>query len=261
MAEALIRGLVAAGGPADRVAASDPRGDRLQELADAYGIHVTADNTELLADSNVLVLAVKPQVLPAVLAEIGPDVPADALVVSICAGVATATIESAMADASRVIRTMPNTPALVGAGATAIARGARATDADVDIARYLFESVGIAVEVDEQSIDAITGLSGSGPGYMFLILESLIEAGTRVGLSAADAKTLAAQTMFGAAKLLIETDGDPAALREMVTSPGGTTLAGLNSLRERDLPGALIAAVIAATERSRELGELATKEK
>ena len=260
MGEALIRGLVVgAGVDPDRVGASDPRSDRLAELSNRYAIHVTTDNRELVGHSQVLVLAVKPQILGQVLGEIGAHVPESTLVISICAGVATATIEAAMAHPVRVIRTMPNTPALVQAGATAIARGARATAADESVARFLFEAVGLTVSLDESLLDAVTGLSGSGPGYMFLILEALIAGGVDVGLSPNDARKLAAQTMLGTARLLLETDGDPRALRDMVTSPGGTTLAGVRALEDGEVSATIRNAVKAATARSRELGALAAK--
>ena len=260
MAEALVRGLVRGGHvPAAKISASGPRRERLDALARDYGIAVTTDNREVVARSGVVVLSVKPQILDKVLREVGEHLRAGTLVVSIAAGVDTATIEDAIAPGVRVVRAMPNTPALVGAGATAIAAGKLASDADVATARALFEAVGIAVVLDESHLDAVTGLSGSGPAYIFLILEALADAGVKVGLSRRDAQRLAAQTVMGSAKLLLDTDEHPGKLKDMVTSPGGTAIAGLHTLEAGGLRTTLINAVEAATNRSRELGALATR--
>jgi pyrroline-5-carboxylate reductase len=179
---------------------------------------------------------------------------AGTLLVSIAAGVDTETIEEAVTEGVRVIRAMPNTPALVGAGATAIAPGKHASEADLAAARALFDAVGITVQLDESHLDAVTGLSGSGPAYIFLILEALADAGVKVGLSRRNAQRLAAQTVMGSAKLLLETDEHPGRLKDMVTSPGGTAIAGLHTLEEGGLRTTLINAVETATKRARELG-------
>jgi pyrroline-5-carboxylate reductase len=176
------------------------------------------------------------------------------LVISIAAGVDTATIEEAVADGVRVVRAMPNTPALVGAGATAVSAGKHASEADLATARALFDAVGITVELDEGQLDAVTGLSGSGPAYIFLILEALADAGVKVGLARRNAQRLAAQTVMGSAKMLLETDEHPGKLKDMVTSPGGTAIAGLHTLEQGGLRTTLINAVETATKRSRELG-------
>jgi pyrroline-5-carboxylate reductase len=255
MAEALIRGLVRGGHiAADRITASAPRRERLDELSAAYAIAVTSDNREVARRAELVVLSVKPQILDKVLREVGDQLRPGALVISIAAGVDTETIEAAVTDGVRVIRAMPNTPALVGAGATAISAGRHASEADLATARAVFDAVGITVTLDESHLDAVTGLSGSGPAYIFLILEALADAGVKVGLSRRNAQRLAAQTVMGSAKLLLETDEHPGKLKDMVTSPGGTAIAGLHTLEEGGLRTTLINAVETATKRARELG-------
>jgi pyrroline-5-carboxylate reductase len=255
MAEALIRGLVRGGHVAPaRIVASGPRHDRLDQLRAAYGIDVTTANADVVARAGIVVLAVKPQLVDRVLRELGGAIRPGTLVVSICAGIDAATIEASVHDGVRVVRAMPNTPALVGAGATAIAAGARASDADVATARALFDAVGITVVLDESHLDAVTGLSGSGPAYIFLILEALADAGVKVGLSRRDAQRLAAQTVMGSAKMLLDTDEHPGRLKDMVTSPGGTAIAGLHTLEQGGLRTTLINAVETATRRAKELG-------
>jgi len=255
MAEAMIRGLVRGGHvAADKIAASGPRRERLDELAKQYGIQTTTDNRDVARKCGLVVLSVKPQIADKVLREIGDELHEGTLVVSICAGIDTAAIEEAVAPGVRVVRAMPNTPALVGAGATAIAAGKLASESDVATARALFDAVGITVVLDEGHLDAVTGLSGSGPAYIFLILEALADAGVKVGLSRRNAQRLAAQTVMGSAKLLLETDEHPGKLKDMVTSPGGTAIAGLHTLEEGGLRTTLINAVETATKRARELG-------
>jgi pyrroline-5-carboxylate reductase len=255
MAEAMIRGLVRGGHvPAKNILASAPRKERLDELAKDYGIETTTDNRQIARTCGLIVLSVKPQILDKVLREIGDQLREGALVVSICAGIDTATIEEAVSPGVRVVRAMPNTPALVGAGATAVAAGKLASETDLATARALFDAVGITVVLDESHLDAVTGLSGSGPAYIFLILEALADAGVKVGLSRRNAQRLAAQTVMGSAKLLLETDEHPGKLKDMVTSPGGTAIAGLHTLEEGGLRTTLINAVETATKRARELG-------
>jgi pyrroline-5-carboxylate reductase len=259
MGEALIRGLLKVGvAEPGQIVGSDPRHDRAAKLRETYGIRTTADNVEVARQADILILAVKPQVMERVLEEIGPEIHAHALVISIAAGVPLSAIEARLPQA-RVIRTMPNTPALVGAGATAIAVGGHATDEDLAAARRIFDSVGMTVALDEAQMDAVTGLSGSGPAYVFLVIEALADAGVKVGLSRHHAQALAAQTLLGSAKLLIETDEHPGRLKDMVTSPGGTAIAGLHTLEAGGLRTTLMDAVEAATRRSRELGEEAVK--
>src|SRR5215813_6215405 len=257
MAEALIRGLVSASVVDPRqIIGSDPRRERCQGMADRYKIWTTTENVEVARRSDILVLSVKPQIMAKVLDEIAPEVRPSALTISIAAGIPLAAIEAKLPRA-RVVRTMPNTPALVGVGATAIAAGGHATAEDLAAAKRIFDSVGITVVLEEAQMDAVTGLSGSGPAYMFLIIEALSDAGVKVGLSRHHAQALAAQTVLGSAKLLLETNEHPGRLKDMVTSPGGTAIAGLHTLEEGGLRTTLINAVEAATKRSRELGQQA----
>ncbi len=253
MAEALIRGLLR-GGEGERVAASTPRAERIDELRARYGIEGTTDNVALAARSDIVVLCVKPQIMRKVLEELAPNLRPDTLVISVAAGVPIAAIEALLPPGVRVIRAMPNMPALVDAGATAISRGGHASEADLALAKRIFDSVGITVVLDEQLLDAVTGLSGSGPAYIFLVLEALADAGVKVGLSRRTAQTLAAQTVLGSAKLLLETGEHPGQLKDRVTSPGGTAIAGLHTLEAGGLRTTLIDAVEAATRRSHELG-------
>ncbi len=254
MAEALIRGLIHSGTVApEQIIGSDPHEERREDFAKKYAIRTTPSNVAAVESADVVVLAVKPQVLPKVLDEIQGKVPAGALVISVAAGVPTAVIEAKLPQA-RVVRSMPNTPALVGAGATAVSAGAHATPEDLATAKRLFKSVGIAVDLDEVHLDAVTGLSGSGPAYIFLIIEALSDAGVKVGLSRNIAQLLAAHTVLGSAKLLVETGEHPGRLKDMVTSPGGTAIAGLHTLEAGGLRTTLMDAVETATKRSRELG-------
>lgn len=257
MAGALIRGLISAGlCRSGEVCASDVEPDKLRGLKRGMGIETTMDNVGLVRASKVVVLAVKPQVLDAVLAEIGPAVTSKPLFVSIAAGVRAKRIEAALGGKPRVVRVMPNTPALLAKGMAAVVRGTHATGADERFALKLFRAVGKAVAVpDEALLDAVTGLSGSGPAYVYLFAEALIRGGIAAGLSAELAAELAFQTIVGAGAMLQETGETPRRLREMVTSPGGTTLAGLNELGRRGFSDAVAAAVVAATRRSIELGK------
>ena len=260
MASALIHGLSSSGAAArERIVATDVRAEALAELQARHGIATTPYNRSAASSADLLVLCVKPQVLPAVLAELRGHLGGAALVVSIAAGVPTAVIERGLGEGVRVVRAMPNTPALVLAGATAIAPGSAATEADLALARALFASVGVVEEVQEPLLDAVTGLSGSGPAYVFLLVEALTAAGVDVGLSASTSAALAAQTVYGAAKLLHESGETPEALRRKVTSPGGTTQAGLERLAERGFADVLRDAVERATARAKELGAAAAK--
>jgi pyrroline-5-carboxylate reductase len=259
MAEAMIRGLLRGGHFApSQITASGPREERMRELQDSYGIKATTDN-HAPAKAQIVVLSVKPQILSRVLDEVAKSISADALVISIAAGVPVATIQERLARGARVVRAMPNTPALVDAGATAIARGEHARDSDIDDAKRIFDAVGLTVTLEESQLDAVTGLSGSGPAYVFLILEALSDAGVKVGLSRRTAQLLAAQTVLGSAKLLLETNEHPGRLKDMVTSPGGTAITGLHTLEEGGIRTTLMNAVEAATKRSRELGEALLK--
>jgi pyrroline-5-carboxylate reductase len=261
MAEALVKGLLRAGiaAPADVVCA-EPRAERREELANRYGVTMLASNLEAAEQSDIVVLSVKPQTMDDLLDEIAPAIDHRKLVISIAAGFSIQAIARKLGAGVHIVRTMPNTPALVGAGATALARGAHATDADLGEAKKLFEAVGIAHVVDEHLLDAVTGLSGSGPAFMFLAIEALADGGVKVGLARPVAMALAAQTVMGAAKLVLETGEHPGRLKDQVTSPGGTAIAGVHALEEGGLRAALIAAVEAATRRSHELGEKSKKD-
>lgn len=254
MAEAMIRGLLRGKdfAPAD-VRASGPREERMRELREAYGIETTTDN-KVPASAQIVVLSVKPQILSRVLDEVADTISSEALVISIAAGVPVAAIQARLAPGTRVVRAMPNTPALVDAGATAIAGGEHASEKDLADAKRIFDAIGITVILEESQLDAVTGLSGSGPAYVFLILEALSDGGVKVGLSRRTAQLLAAQTVFGSAKLLIETNEHPGRLKDMVTSPGGTAITGLHTLEHGGVRTTLMNAVEAATRRSRELG-------
>ncbi|HEY8091112.1 MAG TPA: pyrroline-5-carboxylate reductase [Polyangiaceae bacterium] len=256
MAAALIEGLLHGKVlPAERITASDVKEERLAQLTKVHGIHTTTDNHALVRDTDVLVLSVKPQVIDRVLTEVGGDVRADQLVVSVAAGVPIEALEGRLPKGTRVVRSMPNTPATVQAGATAIAAGSHASADDLRVARELFQAVGRVAVLDEVLLDAVTGLSGSGPAYVMLIVEALADGGVKVGLHRDTALMLAAQTVFGSAKLLLETGEHPGRLKDMVTSPGGTAIAGLHTLESGGLRRTLIDAVEVATKRSAELGE------
>ncbi|MBX3125378.1 MAG: pyrroline-5-carboxylate reductase [Polyangiaceae bacterium] len=260
MAGALIRGLLASQTiSADRIRASDVRGERLTELTREHGIAAAASNVELCQWATLLVLAVKPQVIDRVLDEVGFQLGPETLVVSIAAGVPIHAIEARLPKGARVVRAMPNTAAIVLAGATGVAPGAHATQEDVATARALFDAVGRTVVLDESLIDAVTGLSGSGPAYIMLIIEALADGGVKVGLHRDTALLLAAQTVYGSAKLQLETGEHPGRLKDMVTSPGGTAIAGLHTLESGGLRRTLIDAVDSATRRALELGEAMAK--
>jgi len=255
MADALAGGLCAAGFPAGSLQLADPDPARRKHFEQTLGAATTADNAALVADSDLVVLAVKPQVMPAVLESLaaapGRQRP---LWVSIAAGVRIARLERGLGAGARIVRAMPNTPALVRCGATAICGNPAATADDLAHARALFTSVGSCwVAPREALLDAVTGLSGSGPAYVFVFLEALGDAGVRMGLPRDAAYELAFQTVLGAARLAIEDGRHPAALKDQVTSPGGTTIAGLERLEAGGLRAAVYDAVAAATRRSQEL--------
>lgn len=252
--EALLGGLITKEIVDPRmISVHDVAAERLQYLKQRFDVH-TQENGKLVAqNSDILFLTVKPQVMGKVLPEIGAQVRSQTLVVSVAAGITLASIEKYMPEVP-VIRVMPNTPVAVGAGMTAVARGTNATEESAQLVAALFSAVGRSVVVDESMMDAVTGLSGSGPAFMFLMLDALSDAGVRVGFPRQTAKLLAAQTMMGAAKMMLDTGEHPAQLRDMVTSPSGTSIAGVHVLEEKAVRAALIDAVVAATNRSREMG-------
>jgi pyrroline-5-carboxylate reductase len=257
MGTALIQGAIRAGvvAAAD-VIGCDPYEKSREAFASATAAGVTADMDAVVAASEVILLCTKPHDIPAALAN-AAQVAAGGqrLVISIAAGVTLAALESVAPENFRVIRTMPNTPALIGRGAAAFCLGSRATPADAATAQALLGAVGLAVEVPERLMDAVTGLSGSGPAYIYVVIDALADGGVRAGIPRADAVRLAAQTVLGAAAMVMETGEHPAVLKDMVTSPGGTTIAGLAVLEKQGLRSALIEAVGAATQRAAELGK------
>lgn len=255
MGTALVAGAIRAGAvPASNVIGVDPVPAAREQFMKSTGAAV-ADGIADLKECDVIMLATKPHDIRTVLRDLS-DVCEEksVLIVSIAAGITTASLEAAAAEEFRVIRAMPNTPALVGCGAAAYCQGTRNIASDVATARVLLESVGVVVEVPERLMDAVTGLSGSGPAYVYLIIEAMADGGVKQGLSRADAICLAAQTVMGAAKMVLETGMHPAVLKDMVTSPGGTTIAGLAALEAAGTRSSLIQAVEASCLRAQELG-------
>jgi pyrroline-5-carboxylate reductase len=256
MATALARGwidarLAAPGG----ILASDPVPGAREAFAGVTGARVIADNRAVVADSDLLVLAVKPQSMAALLAEIRPALTDRQLIVSIAAGVTLKALAEGLGLDRRLVRVMPNTPCLVGASAAGYAVGPNATPDDLALVDRLMNAVGRAFRLPEHLLDAVTGLSGSGPAFVYVMIEALSDGGVRVGLPRDVATALAAQTVFGAAKMVLETGSHPGVLKDQVTSPGGTTIAGLHALERGGLRAALIDAVEAATRRATELGK------
>ena len=254
MGEALIRGLLATKAVMpSQIIAADLRAERREFFTKTFGVRATSDNLAAVEDGDVILFAVKPQQIGEVLAAVKSQVSNLKLVITIAAGVTTSRIERELGGRVRVIRAMPNTPALVGAGAAALAKGANATDEDLATAEAILGAVGITVRVDEKLIDAVTALSGSGPAYIFQVTEAMIKAGVAAGLDKLLAKRLAIQTLHGAAKLLMETGEEPELLRQKVTSPGGTTEAALKVMTDRKLVDIFAEAMKAAAQRSQEL--------
>jgi len=253
--QALIGGLIQGHeiGPA-QVRATRRNTDALQELVDLYpGLETSTDNAEAVRGADVVILAVKPQQAPGVLNEIRDAFPADAVLISVLAGRTTASLQDALDQATAVVRAMPNTPALVDEGATALCGGSHASDEHLKLAQHIFEAVGTAEIIEEELMDAVTGLSGSGPAYVYMFVEALTDAGVKQGLPRPKAANLAAQTVFGAVKLALESGKHPAILRDEVTTPGGTAIAAVSELESHGLRTMLINAVATATERSEQL--------
>jgi len=256
MGTALVQGAVEAGiVAAGDVLGTDPVAAARENFTQATGAETTASITELVEASDVLLLCTKPQDAFAALAGCTLKDGEGKLLVSIAAGVTVAELEKHTPQSVRVVRTMPNTPALVGKGAAAYCLGSRCEAGDAETVEMLLGSVGLSVALPEKQMDAVTGLSGSGPAYVYLVIEALADGGVREGLPRAEALRLAAQTVSGAAEMVIRTGMHPAVLKDMVTSPGGTTIAGLAVLEEKNVRSALIGAVSAATARAAELGK------
>jgi pyrroline-5-carboxylate reductase len=255
MAVALLRGLIRAGRVTpQQVRVSDVDPAKLEACKKSHGVGVSTDNRDVASWSSVLILAVKPQTLPLALSQCAQTLNSEALVFSIAAGVRSASIAAALPAGTRLVRAMPNTPALVGAGATALCASPTATSSDMELSRSLFDAVGRSVIVNETQMDAVTGLSGSGPAYVMVIIEALADGGVRAGLTRETALLLATQTVLGSAQLLLDSGDHPAVWKDRVTSPGGTTSAGLEAIEAGRLRHTLVRAVQRATARARALG-------
>jgi pyrroline-5-carboxylate reductase len=254
MGETLLSGLIRAGRPVDELLVGEKRPERARELEEKYAVAVVS-NIEATNRADTLALVVKPQDMAGLLEEIGPSVRSGQLVVSLAAGITTAFLESRLPDGVPVVRVMPNTPALVDEGMAAIAAGSHCDDEHLAIAEKLLGSTGRVLRIPERHMDAVTAISGSGPAYIFFVVESMIEAGVHLGLPRATATELVVQTALGSAKMLSETGAHPVVLREQVTSPGGTTAAALRELEVHKVRAAFLAALEAARDRSAELAE------
>lgn len=255
MAEAIVRGLLKAGMDPARITASDPIDGRCEFCRKELGVTASPDNHAVVTFADVIVLATKPYIIPTVLADIGGAVKSDQLLISIAAGTTIDSIQAKLVADIPVVRVMPNTPCLIGEGASAIAPGKFATPEHMNLAAEIFRAVGVVVETTEDKLDAVTGLSGSGPAYVYTFIEALADGGVRMGLPKSVALLLAAQTVSGAAKMVLQTGDHPAILRDRVMTPGGTTIAGMAILEKRAFRSAAMEAVTAATERSAELGK------
>ncbi len=252
MAEAIIKGLLAGGVQAGAIMVAEPISLRRSFLSSEYSV-LTDDNLDVARQADIIILAVKPQVAASVLTSLEPAITSNKLIISIMAGISTGFIEETLTNGVRVVRSMPNTPALIQAAATAVCPGRKATDQDIEVAREIFSLVGTVVTVPEKQMDAVTGLSGSGPAYVFTFIEALSDAGVKNGLQRDVALQLAVQTVLGAARMMAESTEHPAQLRDKVTSPGGTTIAALHALEKDGFRGVVMDAVDAACKRSKEL--------
>ncbi|HET8844240.1 MAG TPA: pyrroline-5-carboxylate reductase [Ktedonobacteraceae bacterium] len=256
VSEALIKGLLTAQLlPAEQITISNRKNSaRLDTLQRRYGVHISQDKQADCAQANLVILAAKPFDLPAALQEIADAISGEQLVISLAAGISTSTLEQQLGRQVPVIRSMPNTSSSVQASATALCSGKWATSEHLELARQFFSAIGISVVVDEAQMDAVTGLSGSGPAYFYYVVEALLEAAQQCGLPAETARILLVQTIYGAARMLQESGQNPAELRRQVTSPNGTTMAGLSVLEEGGAYQLLLSMVQRATQRSAEMG-------
>ena len=253
---AMARGIIRAGLAAkENVMASDVSDALRQAAASELGIKVTADNGALCDFADIVILAVKPQIVDPVAKEIAKKLGKTKLLVSVAAGVPIARIEASLEKGARVVRVMPNIPCVVGAGASAYGGGTHATSADLEKVGAILNSFGVGLAVEEKYLDAVTGLSGSGPAYVFLFMEALADGGVQVGLARDVALKLAMQTVYGAAKMALEGNKHLGELKDEVTSPGGTTIAGLYAMEQKGFHGVVMDAVVSATRRSQELGK------
>ena len=258
MAEALIRGIIASGlYSSDTILVAEPNEMRRLYLGDIYGVSVFEDNEEIFATCKIVIFAVKPQTMPSLLAQCRSRITGDHILISIAAGLPISFYEKTIGgECLKIIRVMPNTPALVLAGASALSRNANITEKELAVAEKVFLAVGEVVILDEVHLDAVTGLSGSGPAYVFSFVEALVDAGVKAGLTRSISEKLAMQTVAGSVKLLKESGEHPAALRGKVTSPGGTAITALHVLEKVGFHGIIMDIVESAVKRSRELGEM-----
>lgn len=255
MTEALVAGIVKGGvARADELFVTDILPERRAHMERRYKIHVGKDNSEAAAWGHIVILSVEPQILDQVLDEISPSMHADSLVISVAAGYPIGRVAARLKSVKQIVRAMPNTPSTVLEGVTALSLGSDVSDSDAEVAQTIFRSVGKVVAVEERLMDAVTGLSGSGPAYVYLMIEALADGGVKMGLSRQVAELLAAQTLVGAAKMIMETGEHPGQLKDRVASPGGTTIAGIHALEQGNLRATLMNAVEAAVKRSKELG-------
>ena len=260
MGESLISGLIYAKSSVSKnIICSDVRKEKLKSVKDGYGVVTTTSNIDVVKASEIVIYAIKPQIMASILKETASHLDMSKVIISIAAGVPLAAIESCLNKDLRLIRVMPNIAASVKEGAAGIAAGKHATKNDLKLAKAIFDSVGKSIIIEEELMDAITGLSGNGPAYIFLIVDALADAGVKMGLSREDALLLSAQTVLGAAKLLLETAEHPGRLKDRVTSPGGTAIAALHTIEAGGLRTTLINAVEVGTNRSKELGEMMIK--
>jgi pyrroline-5-carboxylate reductase len=255
MGETVLSALVKGGFPAEQLIVSDPSEPKLALLAKRYGVETTSDNTVAAAGADVVIVVTKPYQVVGVLREIEAQLRPDTLLVSLAAGLTTKTLEAAVPDGTAVVRVMPNTPARVGAGMSAISPGSHASAADVALVQGIMAACGEVLVIEEKYQDAVTAVSGSGPAYFFLVAQAMIDAGVQLGLTRAIATGLTEQTMLGAARLLLETGEHPTVLKELVTSPGGTTAQALSVLESYELRTAFTEAMKACYEKSIEMGK------
>lgn len=254
MGEALLKGIINSGLiPPKRIFASDVNIEKLKNLSNELGINAVDNNHDLVDSSDIILIALKPDIVSKVLSQINANLIQPKWCISIAAGVTISTIENLLQTGTPVVRVMPNTPAMVSEGMTAISPGTNANEEHLGKAKQIFQAVGKAIVLQEKLMDVVTALSGSGPAFVFLMIEAFADAGVQLGLSRSDASLMATQTFLGSSKMVLETQEHPAVLKNKVTSPGGTTAAGLYELERNGIRSAIIDAVVAATNRSRQL--------
>ncbi|MFQ5454921.1 MAG: pyrroline-5-carboxylate reductase [Nitrospirota bacterium] len=255
MGEALIKGILNANlYKSESVSVYDSSPERRDYVKESYSVNISKDNRDAVSNADIVILAVKPQVIGGVIDDIRDVIGRERVIISIAAGISISRIFTFFGKKVKVIRVMPNAPALIRAGMSAISLSNEVSSEEASIVKEIFESIGRVVVLEEKYMDAVTGLSGSGPAYIFMVINSLADGGVKMGLSRDTALLLSAQTVLGAARMVLETKEHPERLKELVTSPGGTTIAGIHKLEEKGIRDAMISAVAAAAERSEELG-------